>query len=114
MAAQNDYVRRVGSTELKVGGSDVSLASVLHAWEAGHSPEGIRSQYPELTLEEVYGAITWMLGHGDEVESYRKRRRPLGRRRESARLGGSRRSSGGFVRSDDCRPVEASDEGLAL
>ena len=72
MPVASEYVRQAGANELKVGGSEVSLASVLHAWEAGHSPEAIRSQYPELTLEEVYGAITWMLAHGGEVEAYRQ------------------------------------------
>jgi hypothetical protein len=46
------------------------LDSVLAAFGQGHSPETIRQQYPALTLEEVYGAIAYYLGHLDEVNGY--------------------------------------------
>jgi Protein of unknown function (DUF433) len=51
----------------------VMLDSVVAAWEAGHSPETIRAQYPSLSLEEVYGAITWCLSHSEELAEYIKR-----------------------------------------
>ena len=35
----------------------------------GEAPEVIRFHYPTLSLEQVYGAITFYLGHKDEVES---------------------------------------------
>ena len=49
------------------------LDSVLAAWSQGHSPETIRSQYPSLSLEEVYGALAWSLAHPDEVSVYLKK-----------------------------------------
>jgi hypothetical protein len=36
--------------------------------EFQQSPEAIRSEFPTLTLEQVYGAITFCLGHKEEVE----------------------------------------------
>jgi hypothetical protein len=37
-------------------------------FEHGESPEAIRSHYPTLSLEQVHGAITFYLGHKEEVE----------------------------------------------
>jgi hypothetical protein len=35
----------------------------------GQSPEAIRSDFPTLSLEQVYGAITFYLGHKDQVDN---------------------------------------------
>jgi hypothetical protein len=35
----------------------------------GQSPEAIRSDFPTLSLEQVYGAITLYLGHKGEVDN---------------------------------------------
>src|SRR5262245_28603999 len=66
------YVRRDEHGVLRVGATRVMLDSVLAAWDQGHSPETIRAQYPSLTLEHVYGAITWCLAHAGEVSEYLK------------------------------------------
>jgi uncharacterized protein (DUF433 family) len=58
--------RRQGSFYLI--GSRVPLAHVVREFERGESPEAIRSHYPTLSLEQVYGAITFYLGHKEEVE----------------------------------------------
>jgi uncharacterized protein (DUF433 family) len=72
MDATREYVQPDSSGALRVGQSRVMLDSVLAAWGQGHSPETIRSQYPSLTLEEVYGAVAWSLAHPEQVESYLK------------------------------------------
>jgi uncharacterized protein (DUF433 family) len=59
-------VRRVRRTR-------VMLDSIVAGFEQGHSPETIQQQYLTLSLEEVYGAITYYLAHTDEVEAYLKR-----------------------------------------
>jgi hypothetical protein len=43
----------------------------------GHSPETVRQQYPALTLEEVYGAITYYLANREDVERYLERQQQL-------------------------------------
>ena len=73
MATANDYVRTDEHGVMRVGDSRVMLESVVAAFEQGHSPETIRSQYPSLTLEEVYGAITYCLAHAEEVKAYLQR-----------------------------------------
>jgi uncharacterized protein (DUF433 family) len=67
------YVRPDEHGVLRVGSGRVMLDSVVAAFEQGHSPETIRAQYPSLSLEEVYGAITWCLAHPHEVQTYLKR-----------------------------------------
>jgi uncharacterized protein (DUF433 family) len=58
--------RRHGSFYLT--GSRVPLAHLVREFQLGESPEAIRSHYPSLSLEQVYGAITFYLGSKAEVE----------------------------------------------
>ncbi|MCB9385647.1 MAG: DUF433 domain-containing protein [Bryobacterales bacterium] len=53
-----------------VAGTRVSLDSLVHGFWRGESPETIVSGFEVLTLEEVYGAIAFYLGHQDEVDQY--------------------------------------------
>ena len=39
------------------------LDSVVAAFHQGHSAETIAQQYPALSLEEIYGAITYYLAN---------------------------------------------------
>jgi uncharacterized protein (DUF433 family) len=50
-------------------GSRVPLAHLVREFQEGESPEAIRSHYPTLSLEQVYGAITFYLGNKGEVET---------------------------------------------
>jgi uncharacterized protein (DUF433 family) len=54
----------------RVAGSRVSLDSIVHAFNSGHSPETIAQSFPVLTLEQVYGSIAYYRGHRDEVDRY--------------------------------------------
>jgi len=58
--------RRDGS--LYLIGSRVPLALIVHEFKNGESPEAIRSHYSTLSLEHVYGALTFYLGNKVEVE----------------------------------------------
>ncbi len=54
-----------------VAGSRVSLESVIYAFLDGISPESIVAEYfPVLSLEQVYGAITYYLSHRNELDAY--------------------------------------------
>ena len=55
-----------------IGDSRISLDSVVYAFKRGASPESIQRSFPLLTLEEVYGAITFYLSHQQEVDLYLK------------------------------------------
>jgi len=50
-------------------GSRVPLAHIVREFQRGESPEAIRSHYPSLSLEQVYGAITFYLGSQKDVET---------------------------------------------
>ena len=77
MDRHDDYVRTDEHGVMRVGGTHVMLDSVLAVFEQGHSPESIRSQYPSLTLEQVYGSITYYLANRPEVEEYLRRQNAL-------------------------------------
>jgi uncharacterized protein (DUF433 family) len=62
-----DFVgRRDGSFYLV--GSRVPLAGIVREFQDGQPAEAIRSAVPTLTLEQVYGAITFYLGHRADVD----------------------------------------------
>jgi uncharacterized protein (DUF433 family) len=54
----------------RVGGTRVSLDSVVYEFQSGASPECIQKSYPALTLEQVYGAITYYLANQDAIDQY--------------------------------------------
>ena len=66
---QKPYVRDDNGV-LRVGAVDVSLDSIVIAFQDGLAPEVIQLQYPALTLEEVYGAITYYLANRLAVDQY--------------------------------------------
>jgi uncharacterized protein (DUF433 family) len=58
---------------LYVAGKRISLDSIVYAFNRGASPESIMRSFPLLTLEEVYGAVTYYLAHKAEVDEYLSR-----------------------------------------
>ncbi len=63
-----DYIeQRDGGFYIKE--TRVPLDSIVHEFRNGASPESIRQAFSTLTLEQVYGAITFYLGHQDEVDA---------------------------------------------
>jgi len=67
------YVRVDEHDVMRVGATRVMLDSIVAAFRQGHSPETIQQQYPALTLEQVYGAITYFLANQDDVARYLER-----------------------------------------
>ncbi len=63
-----EFVERPNGSFYLIG-SRVPLAHIMLEFQHGESPETIRSHYPTLSLLQVYGAITFSLGHKDEVEN---------------------------------------------
>ncbi|MGD0791778.1 MAG: DUF433 domain-containing protein [Terriglobales bacterium] len=53
-----------------IAGTRVSLDSIVYAFLRGAAPESIAQSFPVLRLEEVYGAVTYYLGHQEDVNSY--------------------------------------------
>lgn len=67
-----EYVIKTNRNAYRVAGSRVSLESIVYEFLDGASPEGIADDFPTLTLEQVYGAITYYLAHRSEIDSYLK------------------------------------------
>mgnify|MGYP006441618337 CR=1 FL=1 len=66
-----EYIeKRDGAYFIK--GSRVSLDSIVYAFLEGISPESIVQSFPILTLEEVYGAITYYLANKTKIDDYLK------------------------------------------
>lgn len=53
-----------------VRGTRVSLDSVVYAFLRGESADGIAESFPALSLEQVYGAITFYLANRESIDSY--------------------------------------------
>src|SRR5208282_4489706 len=58
----------------RIAGTRVSLDPIVYAFLRGASPESIAQSFPVLKLEEVYGAITYYLGHQADVDSLLQQR----------------------------------------
>jgi uncharacterized protein (DUF433 family) len=73
MIQSKTYVRTTEDGALRVGELDISLDSVVIAYQQGYSPETVQQLYPALTLEEVYGAIAFYLANQEDVHQYLQR-----------------------------------------
>jgi hypothetical protein len=77
MSASSSYVHTDERGTMRAGEAGVMLDGIVYAFDDGASAESIRQQYPGLTLEEVYGAITYYLAHKDDVRAYLQRQDDL-------------------------------------
>jgi uncharacterized protein (DUF433 family) len=55
---------------IRVGGTRVTLDTVVAAFDAGATAEEIVQQYPSLALADVYSVIAYYLRHQSEVRTY--------------------------------------------
>ncbi len=60
---------------VRVGGTRVTLDTLVAAFREGATAETIAEQYPSVPLAEVYTVIGYYLHHQDEVHAYLERRR---------------------------------------
>jgi uncharacterized protein (DUF433 family) len=58
-----------------LAGSRVALDSIVYAFLAGETAEGIAQSFPALALEQVYGAIAFYLAHRETIDEYLLARR---------------------------------------
>lgn len=77
MSTQVEYINTNEHGVMRIQDTRVTLDSVVYAFLEGLSPESIRARFPVLTLEQVYGAITYYLAHQEEIEAYLKRQQDL-------------------------------------
>lgn len=60
---------------VRVGGTRVTLDTVLEAFQEGATAEEIAQHYSSLDLADVYAAISYYLRHRSQVETYLRERR---------------------------------------
>src|SRR5262249_52133567 len=67
--AEKSYIeQREGG--YRVGDTRVALDSIVYAFLEGHTAESIQQSFPILTLEQVYGAITYYLDYREDIDAY--------------------------------------------
>ncbi|HLE21050.1 MAG TPA: DUF433 domain-containing protein [Vicinamibacteria bacterium] len=66
-----EYVEKRGDGYW-IAGTRISLDSIVYAFRRGASPEGIQRSFPLLSLEQIYGAITFYLAHQAELNAFLK------------------------------------------
>jgi len=88
---------------LWITGTRVSLDSIVYAFLRGASPESIGQSFPILKLEEVYGAITYYLGHQADVDS---RLRQHDREFEALRAQGRRANPAVYKKLEESKKIE--------
>jgi uncharacterized protein (DUF433 family) len=59
---------------VRVGGTRVTLDTVMAAFKEGAAPEEIVYRYPSLRLADVYAVISYYLRRTREVENYLRQR----------------------------------------
>jgi len=64
-----EYVANVDGA-YRVGGTRVSLDSLVYLYREGVSAESMVDSYPALTLEQVHGALAFYLANQSEVDAY--------------------------------------------
>jgi uncharacterized protein (DUF433 family) len=77
MIQTKSYARQTPDGAWRVGNSDISLDSVVIAYQQGYSAETIQQLYPALTLEDVYGAVAFYLANQAHVDQYLRDRDKL-------------------------------------
>jgi uncharacterized protein (DUF433 family) len=77
MSQTKEYVTIDKGGAMYVGEARVPMESIMIAYGDGDSPESILSRYRDLTLEEVYGAITYYLANPKLVDEYLQRQEAL-------------------------------------
>lgn len=60
---------------IRVGGTRLTLETVVSAFDAGATPEEICEDFPELELADAYAVVTYALRHRSEVDQYLAGRR---------------------------------------
>ena len=62
---------------VRIGGTRVTLDTVVAAFREGATPEGIVDQYPSLQLANVYSVLGYVLNHAADVDAHLRDRQKV-------------------------------------
>ena len=65
-----EYVEQTVDGGWRLRHSRISLASVIHAWSEGQTPEVIVEEFPTLSARQVRGALAFYLENKSEIDRY--------------------------------------------
>ena len=69
----NKYIEKANDNDIyRIVGTRVSLDSIVYAYWRGQTAESIMQSFPVLTLEQVYGALTFYLANQSTIDTYLK------------------------------------------
>jgi uncharacterized protein (DUF433 family) len=74
VAAESAPLKTDADGVVRVGGTRVTLDTVVAAFHEGATAEAIAEQYPSLQLADIYATIGYYLRHRPEVDTYLHRR----------------------------------------
>ncbi len=57
---------------IRIGGTRITLDTIIHAFKDGAACEEIVYQYPVLKLADVYAAVSYYLNNKEKIEEYLK------------------------------------------
>jgi uncharacterized protein (DUF433 family) len=63
---------------IRVGGTRVTLDTIVTAYQQGEPPESIADQYPSVSLPDIFAVISYYLRHRTEVDRYLAQQRQRG------------------------------------
>jgi uncharacterized protein (DUF433 family) len=63
-------IRTDANGVIRVGGTRVTLDTLVAAFDAGATAEEIVQQYPSVALADVYSVIAYYLRHQPEIQAY--------------------------------------------
>jgi uncharacterized protein (DUF433 family) len=81
---------------VRVGGTRVTLDTIVAGFQEGLSAEHIADQYPSVQLSDVYAVIAYYLAHTVDVDAYLAQRE---RQADAVRLENERRCDPNGVRT---------------
>jgi uncharacterized protein (DUF433 family) len=69
MMQLEDYFEFEGDA-IRIKGHRIWIEHILEYYLSGYKPEDIAREFPGLSLEKIYAAITYYLAHRSEVDAY--------------------------------------------
>ncbi|MFC1706286.1 DUF433 domain-containing protein [Planctomycetota bacterium] len=63
-------LRKDAEGSIRVGGTRVTLDTIVAQFNAGQTAEQIAENFDTLTLEDIYATIAYYLRHREELEEY--------------------------------------------
>jgi uncharacterized protein (DUF433 family) len=65
-----EYFDTISPDEIRLKGHRINIEHIVERYQDGMTPQQIMSDLPSLSLEEVFGALTYYLHNQAEVDEY--------------------------------------------